>query len=63
MEKGALAATAGPEQRHDRAIADLERHIVECRYRAAARRPVDVADPLDDNLQRRVAVLSPLGGG
>ena len=63
VEKGAFPATARAEQRHKLALAYLERHVVERGYRAAARRSVDVADPVDDDLRRCVAVLSQLGGG
>ena len=52
VEQGALAATARAEQRDKLAVADRERHVVERQYRPAARRPIDMADPLDRDLRR-----------
>ena len=53
IEQGRLAAAGGPEQRDEFAVADLERHLVERQHLAPARRTVDVADAVDDDLRGR----------
>src|SRR5690348_4737544 len=52
IEQGRLAAPGRTEQRDKFAIADVERYLVECQNRAAARRPVHVADAFNDDLLR-----------
>src|SRR5579875_1620582 len=52
IEQCALAAAARAEQRDELAVAHAERDVVERQDRAAARRPIDMADPVDDDLRR-----------
>src|SRR5579883_2089198 len=52
IEQCALAAAAWTEQRDELAVAHAERYLVERQDRAAARRPIDMADPVDDDLRR-----------
>ena len=46
-----LAAAGRPEQGDEFAVLHLERHLVERQHRAAARRAIEVADAVDDDLR------------
>ncbi len=50
IEQRRLAAAGRPEQRDEFAVGDLERDLVERQHLAPARRAVDVADAVDDDL-------------
>ena len=50
VEQCRLAAAGRAEQRDEFAILHLERHLVERQHFAPARRTIDVADAVDDDL-------------
>ena len=46
-----LAASGRPEQSDEFAVGHLERHLVERQHLASARRAIQVADAVDDDLR------------
>src|SRR5581483_991672 len=62
IEQGGFAAAGRPEQSDEFAIADAERHLIERQHLASARRAVDVAHTIDDDLCRRHYDKSPPTG-
>ena len=63
IEQRRLAAAGGPEQRDEFAVADFERHLVERQHLAPARRTIDVADAVDDDLRGRAMAARSLANG
>src|SRR5437764_920538 len=57
VEQGALAAAARPQQGEEFAVAHRQGDTVERQHRAAARRPISVADPVDLDVRRPVQEL------
>ncbi len=57
-----LPQPLGPSRRDELAVAHRERHVVERQHRTAARRPVHVADPVDQNVCRVAHRAPPCSG-
>src|SRR5262249_7457057 len=54
VEHRALPTAAGAEEREEFPVAHRQRDLVERQHRPAARRPVSMADPVDEDMRRPV---------